>query len=170
VPVQSIVKQCARAAGCTMSIIAYTRSFPCTPILHRSRMSGSKKIAPAAKVSSSKYYICYVPGPTCRGSVALYVPPLVIKGEACNVTESRLEGGVNRRNLKFTNLNTHYKPGLALELNSSLRERETNHQRNKVDEYGDLFYRGSVLANLLPVDVVTKNGSLSTLSLTRTVT
>jgi hypothetical protein len=30
------------------------------------------------------------------------------------VTESRLEG-VNRRNLKFTILNTHYKPGLALE-------------------------------------------------------
>jgi hypothetical protein len=36
---------------------------------------------------------------------------------------SRLEG-VNRRNLKFTNLNTHYKPGLALELNSSLKERD----------------------------------------------
>jgi hypothetical protein len=27
----------------------------------------------------------------------------------------------------------------------------------------DLFYRGSVLANLLPVEVVTKTGSLSTL-------
>jgi hypothetical protein len=40
------------------------------------------------------------------------------------VLESRLEGGVNRRNLKFTNLSTHYKPGLALELNSSPKERE----------------------------------------------
>jgi hypothetical protein len=30
---------------------------------------------------------------------------------------------VNRRNLKFTTLNTHYKPGLALELKSSLGER-----------------------------------------------
>jgi hypothetical protein len=86
VPVQSIVKQCARAAGCTVSIITYTRSFLCTSILHRSRMSGRKKIAPAANISSSKYYIRYVPGPTCRGSVPLYVPPLVIKGEACNVT------------------------------------------------------------------------------------
>jgi hypothetical protein len=86
VPVQSIVKQCTRAAGCTMSIIAYTRSFPCTPILRRSRMSGSKKIAPAANISISKYNICYVPGPTCRGSVPLYMPPLVIKGESCNVT------------------------------------------------------------------------------------
>jgi hypothetical protein len=33
-----------------------------------------------------------------------------------------------------------------------------------------LFYRGSVLANLLPVEVVTKTGSLSNLSLSQTVT
>jgi hypothetical protein len=33
----------------------------------------------------------------------------------------------------------------------------------------DLFYRGSVLANLLPVEVVTKTGSLSTLSLSQTI-
>jgi hypothetical protein len=33
----------------------------------------------------------------------------------------------------------------------------------------DLFYRGSVLANLLPVEVVTKTRSLSTLSLSQTV-
>jgi hypothetical protein len=33
----------------------------------------------------------------------------------------------------------------------------------------DLFYRGSVLANLLPVEVVTKTESLSTLSLSQTV-
>jgi hypothetical protein len=36
--------------------------------------------------------------------------------------ESRLEGGVNRRNLKIINLSTHYKPGLALEMNSSPKE------------------------------------------------
>jgi hypothetical protein len=35
---------------------------------------------------------------------------------------------VNRRNLKFTTLNTHYKPGLALELISSLGEREKTNQ------------------------------------------
>jgi hypothetical protein len=72
--------------------------------------------------------------------------------------------GVDRRNLKFTNLSTHYKPGLALELNLSPK------QRNKADEPGDLFYRGSVPKNLLPVEVVTKTGSLSTLSLSQTVT
>jgi hypothetical protein len=64
-------QQCARAARRTVLIIPYTRSFPCTPILHRSRMSGRKKIAPAA----NKYYIRYVPGPTCRGSVPLCMPP-----------------------------------------------------------------------------------------------
>jgi hypothetical protein len=37
--------------------------------------------------------------------------------------ESRLEG-VNRANLKFTNLSTHYKPGLALEIETSSKERE----------------------------------------------
>jgi hypothetical protein len=36
--------------------------------------------------------------------------------------ESRLEG-VNRRNQKFINLSTHYKSGLALEMNLSPRER-----------------------------------------------
>jgi hypothetical protein len=36
--------------------------------------------------------------------------------------ESRLEG-VDRRNLKIINLGTHYKPGLALELNPSPKER-----------------------------------------------
>jgi hypothetical protein len=78
---------------------------------------------------------------------------------------------VNRRNLKFTTLNTHYKPGLALELKLSPGERgKTNQLRNKADEHGDLFYRGSVLKNLVPVEVVTKTGSLSTLSLSQTVT
>jgi hypothetical protein len=66
-----------------VSIIPYTRSFSCTLMLCRSRMSGFKKIAPAANISSSKYYIHCVPGPTCRGSVLLYVPPLrAIKGRA----------------------------------------------------------------------------------------
>jgi hypothetical protein len=47
------------------------------------------------------------------------------------VGESLLEG-VNRRNMKFTTLNTHYKSGLALELKSSPGERaKTNQMRNK---------------------------------------
>jgi hypothetical protein len=45
-----------------------------------------------------------------------------MKHRALIPIESRLEG-VNRRNLKFINLSTHYKPVLALELNTSLKER-----------------------------------------------
>jgi hypothetical protein len=39
-----------------------------------------------------------------------------------------------------------------------------------MDEHGDLFYRGLVLKNLVPIEVVTKTGSLSTLSLSQMVT
>jgi hypothetical protein len=52
----------------------------------------------------------------------------------------------------------------------SEREGKTNQPRNNADEHGDLFYRGSVLKNIAPVEVVTKTGSLSTLSLSQTVT
>jgi hypothetical protein len=52
----------------------------------------------------------------------------------------------------------------------SEREGENKSQANKSGWRGGLFYRGSVLANLLPVEVVTKTGSLSTLSLSQTVT
>jgi hypothetical protein len=48
--------------------------------------------------------------------------------------ESRLEGGVNRTNLKFTNFKHNYKPVLALELNSSLKERAKKSQANKADD------------------------------------
>jgi hypothetical protein len=77
---------------------------------------------------------------------------------------------VNRANLKFTNFKHNYKPGLALELNSSPKERaKTNHKpMNSVTS--DLFYRGSVLANLLPIEVVTKTGSFSTLFISQMIT
>jgi hypothetical protein len=52
----------------------------------------------------------------------------------------------------------------------SEREGKTNQPINKVNEHGDLFYRGSILKNLVPVEVITKTGSLSTLSLSQTVT
>jgi hypothetical protein len=45
-----------------------------------------------------------------------------MKHQAPIPIESRLEG-VNKRNLKFINLSTHYKPGLVLELNPSPKER-----------------------------------------------
>jgi hypothetical protein len=108
-PVQSVVKQCARAAWRTVLIIPYTRSFPCTPILRRSWMSGREKNAPAANICSSKCYIHYVLGPTCRGSVPLCMPPLAIKGEACNVTTQARPGSL-RPNLDSQFSSFHNNP------------------------------------------------------------
>jgi hypothetical protein len=42
---------------------------------------GARKIALGTSISRSKYCIHYVPGPTCRGSAPLYVPPLDYKRE-----------------------------------------------------------------------------------------
>jgi hypothetical protein len=84
-PDQSVGEQCARAERRTVHIIPSTRNFPCTPRIRRSRVSGHKKMAPAANICGSKRYILYVPGPTCRGPVPLCVPPSTIKGEACDV-------------------------------------------------------------------------------------
>ena len=77
---------------------------------------------------------------------------------------------MNRRNLKFITLNTHYKPGLALELNSSPKRGENKSNENQANEHDDLFYRGSVPKNLVSVEEVTKTGSIPTLSLSQTVT
>jgi hypothetical protein len=77
---------------------------------------------------------------------------------------------VDRRKLKFTTLNT-LQAGVSVRIKSeSGREGKTNQPRSKADEHGDLFFRGLVLKNLVPVEVVTKTRSLSTLSLSQTVT
>jgi hypothetical protein len=73
-PVQSVGKQCACAERRTVLIIPSIRSFPYTPRIRRSRASGRKKLAPSANICSSKRYILYVHGPTCRGPVPLCMP------------------------------------------------------------------------------------------------
>jgi hypothetical protein len=78
-PDQSVGEQCARAERRTVPIIPSTRTFPCTPRIRRSRASGHKKMAPATSICGSKRYILYVPGPTCRGSVPLCIPPFNYK-------------------------------------------------------------------------------------------
>jgi hypothetical protein len=78
-PVQSVNKQYTRAVRRTGLIIPSTRSFPSTPRRGRSRMSGHMKTAPVVNICSFKCYIHYVPGPTCRGPVPLYMPPFSYK-------------------------------------------------------------------------------------------
>jgi hypothetical protein len=79
-------------------------------------------------------------------------------------------GGVNRANLKFINLSTTTSRASVRNINESEREGGKQITSKWRVWHTDLFYRGSVLANLLPVEVVTKTGSLSTLSLSQTVT
>jgi hypothetical protein len=70
---------------------------------------------------------------------------------------------VNRAKLKLTNINTTTSR-VSVRNKTSPRERVKNKsQANKQVRHGDLFYRGSVLSNLLPVEEATKAGSLSTL-------
>jgi hypothetical protein len=78
-PDQSVDKQCARAERRTVLIIPSTRSFPCTPRVHRSRMSGHKKIAPVANICSPKCYILYVPGPHVGAQYLCACPPFNYK-------------------------------------------------------------------------------------------
>ena len=77
--------------------------------------------------------------------------------------------------LSFTGSPIHPPPLGALRVSIRIKFKsegrgKTNQTRIKVSGHGDLFYRGSVPKNLVPVEVVTKTGSLSTLSLSQTVT
>jgi hypothetical protein len=77
---------------------------------------------------------------------------------------------VNRANLKFINLGTTTSRVSVRNINESEREGAKQIVSEYRARHDDLFYRGSVLANLLPVEVVMKTGFLSTFSLSQTVT
>jgi hypothetical protein len=109
-------------ALCSSSLIR--EASPCTTRLRRSRVSGRKKIAPAASMSSAKCYICYVPRPTCWGSIFLCMPSLAIKGEAYNVTKQAQSLGLDSQLLSFHSNPTHngvgcYAPAARTTLKSS---------------------------------------------------
>jgi hypothetical protein len=76
---------------------------------------------------------------------------------------------VNRAKLKFTKLITTTSRVSVRNNNESEREGAKQIAGKQRVRHVDLLYRGSVLSNLLPVEVVTKTGSLSTLSLSQTV-
>jgi hypothetical protein len=76
---------------------------------------------------------------------------------------------VNRAKLKFTNINTTTSRVSVRNIIESERGRENKSQVNNEVRHADLFYLGSVLSNLLPVEEATKAGSFSTLSLSQTV-
>ena len=91
-----------------------------------------------------------------------------MKHRALIPIESRLEEGVNRANLKFTNLITTISRVSVRNMNESERGRKTNRKRIKSVAQGFVLPRFGSLKPT-PVEVVTKTGSLSTLSLSQTV-
>jgi hypothetical protein len=76
---------------------------------------------------------------------------------------------VNRAKLKFTKLITTTRRVSVRNKYKSEREGAKQIVSKCGVRHDDLFYRGSVLANLLPVEEATKAGSLSTLTLSQTV-
>jgi hypothetical protein len=76
---------------------------------------------------------------------------------------------VNRAKLKFTKLITTTSRVSVRNNNESEREGAKQIAGKQRVRHVDLFYRGSVLSNLLPVEEATKAGSFSTLSLSQTV-
>jgi hypothetical protein len=76
---------------------------------------------------------------------------------------------VNRAKLKFSKIITTTSRVSVRNIIKFAREGAKQIASEQEVRHVDLFYRGSVLANLLPVEVVTKTGSLSTLSLSQTV-
>jgi hypothetical protein len=56
------------------------------------------------------------------------------------------------------------------QINISKERGQINQAKIKASEHGDLFYRGSVPKNLVPVEEATKAGSIPILSLSQTVT
>jgi hypothetical protein len=85
VHIHSIAKQYARAAMCTIPIHHHSyvtrEASPARQCYADRGYQGARKIALGTGISRSKYYICYVPRPMCRGSTPLYVPPLDYKRE-----------------------------------------------------------------------------------------
>jgi hypothetical protein len=100
------VRPC-RAAHCAHHPLY--EKLPGTPMIRRSQMSGREKIAPTTNICSSKCYTHYVPGPTCRGSVPLYMPPLAIKGGGMqHYNTSTLRPKSSKTQLKLKQYNTQW--------------------------------------------------------------
>jgi hypothetical protein len=76
---------------------------------------------------------------------------------------------VNRAKLKFSKIITTTSRVSVRNIIESERGRENKSQVSNEVRHADLFYRGSVLSNLLPVEEATKAGFFSTLSLSQTV-
>jgi hypothetical protein len=81
VPVHSVGRQYAHAAACAALIMtrAYRGSSGGISILYALQTLWRSEIAQALQALVTSFH--FAPGPTCRGSASLYVPPLSYKRE-----------------------------------------------------------------------------------------
>jgi hypothetical protein len=84
-PIHSIGRRHAHTAACTMLIITSTLPMKLPPHINTARAADNMGLeiaqASPALVTPMMYSFHYTPGPTCRGSASLYVPPLSYKRE-----------------------------------------------------------------------------------------
>jgi hypothetical protein len=104
-------------------------SFPCTPILHALRISGRKEIALATSISCSKYYIRYVPGPACRGSAPLYVPPLGYKRGGTQRYRGQTQAHSDTLRLSHSQVHTSSQAQYSTQWSRALRSGGPNHSK-----------------------------------------
>jgi hypothetical protein len=81
VPVRSSGRQYGRAAAYTVLIITRTLPVKLPPHVDTTQAADIRTQGDCTsdRISCSKYYIRYVPGPACRGSAPLCVPPFSYK-------------------------------------------------------------------------------------------
>jgi hypothetical protein len=110
VPVHSTSRRHAHTVACTTLIITRTLTRKQPPHINTARivdiMAPGDCTGVLALVTPIVYSFCYVPGPTCRGSASLYVPPLSYKREGTQ----RYKTGTQtlRHTHKLSNIfNTH---------------------------------------------------------------
>jgi hypothetical protein len=93
VPIHSVGRQYAHAAAYTMLIITHVlpRKQRGISILYALRTLWRSEITLALQAVVTSFH--FAPGPTCRGSISLYVPPLSYKREGtrrCKETQLSL--------------------------------------------------------------------------------
>jgi hypothetical protein len=105
-PVHSIGRQYAHAAACTILII--TRALPRKQSQHINTAWTTNIMAPGdcsgvlALVTSIMYSLRFSPGPTCRGSASLHMPPLSYKREGTRRYKADSHRLSDSQALKFT--------------------------------------------------------------------
>jgi hypothetical protein len=86
------------------------------------RCQGTRRLPRVANICSSKCYIHLVPGPTCRGSVPLCMPPFSYKRggmQCCNTSSFRLSKLLQQSNTQWSRVlrsggPNHSKPSCVL--------------------------------------------------------